>query len=212
MKNLHKGFISPLLLAIIAVLFIGGGAYVYMQNKQANQPTAMTLTTQASSTTQATASQAVKNYSIPLCGLKLTVKNSQLFNVATGTQRDELGDDYGDYILINTVGTVENTHSYLFECQRTNIFQGFNIRGALSVDNGPDAAVVVSKNDYLVFDESTRSSIPALYSEFPEPHHDGYELFGFSNNDWFYSFSFSNPEYAKSQDNFIISVINPTTN
>ena len=38
MKNTQKGFIVPLLLAIIAVLLIGGGAYVYTQNKQADQP------------------------------------------------------------------------------------------------------------------------------------------------------------------------------
>ena len=34
----RQGFISPLLLALIAVLLIGGGAYVYGQKKQINQP------------------------------------------------------------------------------------------------------------------------------------------------------------------------------
>ncbi|MDO8561249.1 MAG: hypothetical protein Q7S05_00275 [bacterium] len=38
MKQLQKGFISPLLLALVALIVIGGGAYVYTQNKQANQP------------------------------------------------------------------------------------------------------------------------------------------------------------------------------
>ncbi|MCX6787323.1 MAG: hypothetical protein NTY93_02245 [Candidatus Kaiserbacteria bacterium] len=38
MKNSQRGFVMPLLLAIIAILLIGGGAYVYMQNKQTNQP------------------------------------------------------------------------------------------------------------------------------------------------------------------------------
>lgn len=37
MKTIQKGFFTPLLLAIIAILLIGGGAYVYVQNKQANQ-------------------------------------------------------------------------------------------------------------------------------------------------------------------------------
>lgn len=31
MKNSQKGFIAPLLLALIAILLVGGGAYVYMQ-------------------------------------------------------------------------------------------------------------------------------------------------------------------------------------
>ena len=38
MKISQKGFIAPLLLALIALLLIGGGAYVYIQNKQPNQP------------------------------------------------------------------------------------------------------------------------------------------------------------------------------
>ena len=31
MKTSQKGFISPLLLALIAILIIGGGAYAYVQ-------------------------------------------------------------------------------------------------------------------------------------------------------------------------------------
>ena len=37
MKNNQKGFIVPLLLAIIALLVIGGGVYIY-QNKKAEAP------------------------------------------------------------------------------------------------------------------------------------------------------------------------------
>lgn len=37
MKNTQRGFVMPLLLALIAVMLIGGGAYVYTQNKQGNQ-------------------------------------------------------------------------------------------------------------------------------------------------------------------------------
>jgi len=39
MNDPQKGFIAPLLLALVAILLIGGGAYVYVQNKQANQTT-----------------------------------------------------------------------------------------------------------------------------------------------------------------------------
>lgn len=46
-----KGFISPLLLALIAVILIGGGAYVYVQaTKQGTPP--VTPTTQTTSTAQ----------------------------------------------------------------------------------------------------------------------------------------------------------------
>ena len=37
MKNSQKGFAIPLIIAIIAVLVIGGGAYVVLQNKQAQK-------------------------------------------------------------------------------------------------------------------------------------------------------------------------------
>lgn len=37
--NYQKGFISPLLLALVALLLVGGGAYVYMQRGQTNQQT-----------------------------------------------------------------------------------------------------------------------------------------------------------------------------
>lgn len=40
METSQKGFIAPLLLALIAILLIGGGTYVYMQKKQVSQPVA----------------------------------------------------------------------------------------------------------------------------------------------------------------------------
>ncbi|MDO8604012.1 MAG: hypothetical protein Q7K40_01200 [bacterium] len=40
-----KGFIAPLLLALITLLLIGGGAYVYVQKNQSNQPVTATSTT-----------------------------------------------------------------------------------------------------------------------------------------------------------------------
>jgi len=45
MKNSQRGFIVPLVLTIIVLLFIGG-AYVYMQQKQANSPTLESAATQ----------------------------------------------------------------------------------------------------------------------------------------------------------------------
>jgi|GEM_PF-5958998 hypothetical protein len=44
--NYHKGFISPILLALIAILILAGGAYVYAQNKQGNQSVVVDQTIQ----------------------------------------------------------------------------------------------------------------------------------------------------------------------
>lgn len=43
MKNTQRGFIVPLLIAIIAVLVVGGGVYLYTQNNS-QQPTALQAT------------------------------------------------------------------------------------------------------------------------------------------------------------------------
>lgn len=48
----QKGFATPLLIALVAVLLIGGGAYVYVQNKQTSQSAAVSSVTQATSTAQ----------------------------------------------------------------------------------------------------------------------------------------------------------------
>ena len=60
--NYHKGFIAPLLLALIALLLIGGGAYVYMQNKQANQLS--TSSNQATSTQQVSITASTTSHTI----------------------------------------------------------------------------------------------------------------------------------------------------
>ncbi|MDO8561252.1 MAG: DKNYY domain-containing protein [bacterium] len=43
----RQGFVSPLLIALVALILVGGGVYVYGQNKQANQPAIARLATQA---------------------------------------------------------------------------------------------------------------------------------------------------------------------
>lgn len=52
MKNSRKGFIVPLLLTLVAILLVGGGVYVYVQDKQANQPIVVTQPAQTTSTAQ----------------------------------------------------------------------------------------------------------------------------------------------------------------
>jgi len=60
MKNQQKGFIAPLLLALIALLLIGGGVYVYEKNKQVN------LSITASSTAQTTQTTQSSNQTVPI--------------------------------------------------------------------------------------------------------------------------------------------------
>ncbi|MDP2655834.1 MAG: hypothetical protein Q8P17_04970 [bacterium] len=64
--NYHKGFIAPLILIIIAFL-LAGGAYVYLQNNQAKQPTTAISTVQTSNSqtdTWKTYNNTGKGYSI----------------------------------------------------------------------------------------------------------------------------------------------------
>ena len=63
MINLQRGFISPLL-ALVALLLLGGGVYVYAHNKQANQSAAVSTTTQATSTTVGTTSTATTSATV----------------------------------------------------------------------------------------------------------------------------------------------------
>ncbi len=60
MKNLQKGFIIPLIIAIMAVLAIGGGVYVYENNK-AEKSTVVNTETQESNQVQQ--QNNTKNYS-----------------------------------------------------------------------------------------------------------------------------------------------------
>lgn len=57
MKTSQKGFTAPLLLAFVVVLLIGGGAYVYVQNKQASQRSVISPPVQTNPTAQAPNSQ-----------------------------------------------------------------------------------------------------------------------------------------------------------
>jgi hypothetical protein len=62
----RQGFVTPLLLAIIAILLIGGGAYVYVQNKQSKQaevatPSATTVTSDGTTNSEESSNEIFKN-------------------------------------------------------------------------------------------------------------------------------------------------------
>ena len=56
MENSQKGFVVPLLIAIIAVLVIGGGVYIY-ENKKTEVPAVVDTTTQQANQVQQTNTQ-----------------------------------------------------------------------------------------------------------------------------------------------------------
>lgn len=99
-------------------------------------------------------------------------------------------------------------------CWRSSVWKqsSLNIQAVLGIDN-PTDGIKVNKDNYLVFDQNTRTNgIDTLYSQSHMTRHPGWESIGFSNNEWYYEFSFSNPEQTKNQDTFVISVSNPITN
>lgn len=96
MKTTQKGFIVPLLLALVAVLVLGGGAYVYVQNNQTNQPATATSTTQI-----------------------LNVNNSvpTINSVATSTDHDSInviisGSNFTDFSIVEYLSNGKHIVSY----------------------------------------------------------------------------------------------------
>lgn len=85
MKTSQKGFITPWLIALVAILLIGGGVYLYVHNKQSNQPMAVNPTTQATSTAQATNSQTADWKTYQNQQLGLSIKYPQQYAVEENT-------------------------------------------------------------------------------------------------------------------------------
>ena len=103
MKNTQKGFIIPLLIAIIAVLAIGGGVYVYEQSKTTpteqqpvvNNPqttnTTQVTTTQNNTQTTSTQSNLTINVDSPKSGDVFHI--GQITGVQWGTYPFKNGDN-----------------------------------------------------------------------------------------------------------------------
>lgn len=78
MRNIHGGFVVPALLALVALLLIGGGAYVYVQTKQVKQSMIESSTTQqATSTVQNATPQGVKTFTSQKLGIKFNYLASE---------------------------------------------------------------------------------------------------------------------------------------
>jgi hypothetical protein len=100
MKNSHKGFILPLLLIIIALAFVGGGAYVYLQNKQSGQPETVSPVTQTATTSVAqtsdlkTYTNAQHGYSVSYPATVTTTLASGDFSTGVWSSLSQSGQDW----------------------------------------------------------------------------------------------------------------------
>ncbi len=216
MKN-NKG-IAPLIIVLIVagiLALVGGGYYAVKKYKApVIQPAATQTQTStqpvqdeaASTMTQKTDTQTVKNYSIIQCGVKLTVKINQTANIKN------ISTDRGTAIEL-TVGEPRPNSVLEIQCMAKNkspqtdaekfLNDVSNI--LLTVSGGKSGET--EKNDYSVFDGQTLSLIKNLYwANGISGYKDGSETIGFENQDWIYLFSFSNPEQARNQNSFVISI------
>ena len=184
------------LLAVI--LFIGalpvwtfyiGTQYQQTKDILATEPSVVSHQVNSKQNSQTT-------YSIPLCGITLAVKTNQKISTSTG-------DLYGQ-ILVG--GNLPASTLEVFCHARSKQPQtGFyDISTDLAVQS--DGSSAVNKNNYLVFDQKTLSSISQMYSAQNRGYRKGSETIGFQTNDWIYEFSFLNPAQNKNQDSFVISV------
>lgn len=110
MTNKHQGFILPLLVAIIGILLIGGGAYVYV-NRESNIPKDNSVNTTTAATTS---TSSINLQSVPITPTvetsKVYVNSSANYSisypssskiVATDQNCVSIKVNYG-YILINS--------------------------------------------------------------------------------------------------------------
>ncbi|MEN9913028.1 MAG: hypothetical protein RLY66_436 [Candidatus Parcubacteria bacterium] len=100
MKNPQKGFVTPLLLAIIAVLVVGGGVYLYSKNERSSAgPQAKSilenLQQEANSDYKIEAQPGFKNipgYKLPVSSAQKIVANRILATIGEVTQPSRFGD------------------------------------------------------------------------------------------------------------------------
>lgn len=178
------------------------------QSTVQNTTTAQTSNSSVASTTTPTTSNS-KSYSLPICGITLTVKNGETVAATTATATQSSN---GLAVASLTVGKAMPASDLYVSCTQKDpnpsAVVGNDIGLNLSVQS--DGSSKVDKNSYSVFDSKTSSIIPQLYSAMNRGYRQGSETIGFSAGSWLYEFSFLNPAQDKNQNDFVISV-NPTT-
>ncbi|OGI94213.1 hypothetical protein A3A03_00980 [Candidatus Nomurabacteria bacterium RIFCSPLOWO2_01_FULL_40_18] len=92
MKNLQKGFVVPLLIAIIAVLVVGGGVYVY-SNKKSEVP-AVDVGTQQADKNQQVVNQQNSINKKPTNVVNATKSSALTFTASSTLPNAKVGDNY----------------------------------------------------------------------------------------------------------------------
>lgn len=117
METSQQGFISPLVLALIAILLVGGGAYAYVQTKnQGNQATTgVGVDTKATSTAQTSEVETLNN------GLYKNLKDGFQFQVPNTWK---LTPGYLPVFITNSGTRVLGTQSFLESSDLNRILQG----------------------------------------------------------------------------------------
>ncbi len=177
---------SNIVLIIILILIVSIAGYFFLKTTPQTQQTSTPI--QTSSTN--------KNYILSVCGIKLTVNTNQAVNT-------ENGDLYGQ-IIVGDPLPKSTLEVFCHVKDKNSLNPIYEISKYLSIQSS--GASQVNKNIYRVFDKNTLLSIQQLYSAKNRGYREDSETIGFENKDWIYTFSFLNPEQAKNQDNFIISV------
>jgi|GEM_PF-5421425 len=192
MKNLQRGSVNAWLVTIIIILVAIVGYFIFtkkpiaVDQKSTSEVTNTVTNPSVSSTPTA---PIAKTYSMSACGVTVVTKGGEAGSVTENSGQFTLNVD----------------SSFSVNCSPKSIWQNLTIQQVLGI-NGSGSADPVSKNNYLVFDQDTRTNIYQLYSEKPAPLKPESELVGFSKGDWYYKFYFSNPSEAANQDSFVISV------
>jgi len=189
----QKGSVNIIVIALVIALVGVGGYFVFVENPVSD----VEQTTSVPSSTN-------KGYSLSLCGINVVVKTDQSVKINTGNSG---GSAWGQLI----VGDAMPNSNLEISCRAKNKNPQSDTEKLMNdvsyvLGIQSSGSFKVSKNSYMVFDEKTLSSIGDLYSAKDRGYRVGSETIGFSTENWIYTFSFLNPEEAKNQNSFVISV------
>lgn len=142
MKTHNRGFIVPLLLAIIALLIVGGGVYVFSQRQQTNSPAIVSPTTQSTSTTQVS---DLKTYANSTYGFSFNYPGTSYFGTS----------DYG------SIKTFTNSPIAFVQLTDNSQTEGYLTVSISS--NSAEVAKCTSPGAFVLINNN--SDIPAQYRE-----------------------------------------------
>ncbi|HCH59374.1 MAG TPA: hypothetical protein DEV73_02020 [Candidatus Zambryskibacteria bacterium] len=174
MKNSKKGFIVPVLLAVIAVLAIGGGVYIYNKEKAEAPATVDTSTQQTNTETPSVNTQADTSnwktytntqygfeFKYPANGYKFGAVNSNdtfafgLSEFQAGVSQDVSTDDpeylpHFRFLVLTPTQTISNLTTYIRSLMNNSHGSPDEYVSSQYIDiNGAQWLKVRSSNDFM---------------------------------------------------------------